>query len=80
MTNADKVISIPVAKTHQWAYLTLSLKNFIGITPLKRYGWTDPQNGSTRVLLHANDPSAKNGFGRLFVDIANAVRPGFGNH
>ena len=34
--NADRVISVPVAKTHSWAYLTLSLKNFIGITPLER--------------------------------------------
>jgi len=73
--DADKVISIPVAKTHKWAYLTLSLKNFIGITPLERYGWTDPQSGNTRVLLHANDPSAKAGFGRLTVDIAKAVKP-----
>jgi len=75
VTDADKVISIPVAKTHQWAYLTLALKNFIGITPLERYGWTDPQTGNTRVLLHANDPSASQGFGRLFVDIAKAVKP-----
>lgn len=73
--DADKVISIPVVKTHKWAYLTLSLKNFIGITPLERYGWTDPQNGNTRVLLHANDPAAVAGFGRLFVDIAKAVKP-----
>lgn len=73
--NADKVISIPVAKTHKWAYMTLSLKNFIGITPLEPYGWTDPQNGNTRVALHANDPGPVSGFGRLFVDIANAVRP-----
>ena len=35
----DRVISVPVAKTHHWAHLTLSLKNFIGITPLERYGW-----------------------------------------
>ena len=75
VTDADKVISIPVAKTHRWAYLTLSLKNFIGITPLERYGWTDPNSGNTRAALHSNDPSAKGGFGRLFVDIANAVRP-----
>ena len=34
--NADRVISVPVAKTHSWAYLTLSLQNFIGITPLER--------------------------------------------
>ena len=75
VVDADKVISIPVVKTHKWAYLTLSLKNFIGITPLEKYGWTDPQNGNTRVLLHANDPSPVSGFGRLFVDIAKAVRP-----
>lgn len=75
VVDADKVISIPVAKTHQWAYLTLSLKNFIGITPLERYGWTDPSTGNTRVLLHANDPGAVSGFGRLFVDIAKAVKP-----
>ncbi|UCH15466.1 MAG: DUF362 domain-containing protein, partial [Bacteroidales bacterium] len=37
VTSADKVISIPVAKTHSWAQLTLALKNFIGITPLSRY-------------------------------------------
>jgi uncharacterized protein (DUF362 family) len=36
--HADKVISIPVAKTHSWAYFTLSLKNFIGVTPFARYG------------------------------------------
>jgi len=75
VVDADKVISIPVVKTHRWAYLTLSLKNFIGITPLERYGWTDPQTGNTRVLLHANDPNAVSGFGRLFVDIAKAVKP-----
>ncbi len=75
VTQADKVISIPVAKTHKWAYLTLSLKNFIGITPLERYGWTDPSSGNTRVALHANDPSASRGFGRLFVDIAKGAAP-----
>jgi uncharacterized protein (DUF362 family) len=74
VTSADKVISIPVAKTHSWAYLTLSLKNFIGITPLSRYGWGSTPNETTRVGLHANDPTAR-GFGRLFVDIANAAKP-----
>jgi uncharacterized protein (DUF362 family) len=37
VVNADKVISIPVAKTHSWAQLTLASKNFVGITPLSRY-------------------------------------------
>ena len=37
VANADKVISIPVAKTHCWAQLTLAAKNFIGVTPMSRY-------------------------------------------
>jgi uncharacterized protein (DUF362 family) len=73
VTQADRVISIPVAKTHKWAYLTLSLKNFIGITPLERYGWTSSGNYD-RVSLHRNDSSPL-GFGRLFVDLARAAQP-----
>jgi uncharacterized protein (DUF362 family) len=73
VTGVDRVISIPVAKTHKWAHLTLSLKNFIGITPLARYGWVSAGNYD-RVLLHRNDPSPR-GFGRLFVDLARAVQP-----
>ncbi len=73
VTGADRVISIPVAKTHKWAYLTLSLKNFVGITPLVRYGWVSSGNYD-RVLLHRND-GRPTGFGRLFVDLARAVRP-----
>jgi uncharacterized protein (DUF362 family) len=71
--DADRVISIPVAKTHKWAYLTLSLKNFIGTTPLEPYGWATSSD-SSRDLLHQNDSSPE-GFGRLFVDIAKAVAP-----
>jgi uncharacterized protein (DUF362 family) len=69
---ADRVISVPVAKTHRWAYLTLSLKNFVGTTPLARYGWTGQE--TTRVRLHSNDPSPR-GFGRLLVDLARAAAP-----
>ena len=72
VARADRVISIPVAKTHRWAYLTLALKNFIGITPLARYGWGGQE--TSRVALHSNDPTPR-GFGRLFVDIAHAVQP-----
>lgn len=73
VTGADRVISIPVAKTHKWAHLTLSLKNFVGITPLARYGWVSSGNYD-RVLLHRNDSGAL-GFGRLFVDLARAAQP-----
>jgi uncharacterized protein (DUF362 family) len=71
--NADRVISVAVAKTHQWAHLTLSLKNFIGITPLERYGWMSRGN-TDRVFLHQND-SRPEDFGRLYIDIANAAQP-----
>jgi uncharacterized protein (DUF362 family) len=73
VTGVDRVISIPVAKTHKWAYLTLSLKNFVGITPLERYGWVSSGNYD-RVLLHRHDSSPL-AFGRLFVDLAHAARP-----
>lgn len=71
--DADRVISVPVAKTHRWARLTLSLKNFIGITPLARYGWYDGGNHD-RAALHSNDYSLR-GFTQLYLDIVNAVRP-----
>lgn len=35
---ADKIISIPVAKTHNYAQLTLALKNFIGVLSIAEYG------------------------------------------
>jgi uncharacterized protein (DUF362 family) len=71
--DADRVISVPVAKTHASAHLTLSLKNFIGITPLQRYGWMS-QNNYDRIDLHRNDPTPAD-FGRLYIDLANAARP-----
>jgi uncharacterized protein (DUF362 family) len=73
VTKADRVISVPVAKTHRWARLTLSLKNFIGITPLETYGWYDG-GGHDRSVLHAHDSSLY-GFTQLYLDIVNAVRP-----
>lgn len=71
--DADRVISVAVAKTHQWAHLTLSLKNFIGITPLERYGWMT-QGNYDRVFLHRNDPTPED-FGRLYMDLARAAQP-----
>jgi uncharacterized protein (DUF362 family) len=71
--DADRVISIPVAKTHRWAHLTLALKNFIGITPLERYGWQSRGNDD-RVFLHQNDMGPAN-FNRLSIDLARAAAP-----
>ena len=39
MANADKVISLAVAKVHCWAQVTLAMKNFLGVTPLSHYGY-----------------------------------------
>ena len=73
VTRADRVISIPVAKTHKWAQLTLSLKNFVGITPLKRYGWKN-KPGYNRVLLHKNDYTPE-AMGQLYIDLSKAAKP-----
>jgi len=70
VARADRVISIPVLKTHRWAQLTLSLKNFVGVTPLQRYGWT-PSGSYSRVLLHVTS----GGIEQVFLDVVDAVKP-----
>ncbi len=64
---ADRIISIPVIKSHRWTQVTASLKNFVGVTSTDRYGlgiqW--------RFLLHDA------GIEQSFIDIAKAVRPDF---
>ena len=62
LKRADLIVSLPKMKTHHWAGVTLSLKNFFGVMPGIFYGW--PKN----VLHHA-------GIGRSILDIAAAVRP-----
>lgn len=71
--HADKVVSIPVAKTHCWAYFTLSLKNFIGVTPFARYGGGE-MGRVDRWKLHRHDMSPLE-FNRFPQDIALAVKP-----
>lgn len=72
VARADRVISIPVLKTHQWAQLTLSLKNFIGVTPLERYGWKGADTMWSRALLDHSSPQA---IAQLYFDIVAAVKP-----
>jgi len=43
--DADLLVSMPKLKTHQWAGVTVSLKNMFGVVPGAVYGW--PKN-----LLH----------------------------
>jgi uncharacterized protein (DUF362 family) len=61
-----------VAKTHSWAHLTLSLKNFIGITPLERYG--DIPNGvmDRGIGLDHSSPAA---IAAIYLDIVQGIQP-----
>lgn len=67
IARADKVISIPVIKSHRWTEVTASMKNFVGSTSTARYGlgiqW--------RFLLH------NAGIEQCFLDIVRAVKPAF---
>ncbi|UCG15641.1 MAG: DUF362 domain-containing protein [Phycisphaerales bacterium] len=68
VSRADRIISIPVIKTHRFAQMTLSLKNLMGVTSAEFYG----QPGITyRTKLH-NAPA---GLEQAFLDIATGLRP-----
>ena len=69
---ADKVISLPVAKTHSWAQLTLALKNFIGITPLSRYAQLIDKTWWNRGTFDHGSPQA---IAQVYLDIVKALRP-----
>lgn len=62
--SADLLVSMPKIKTHHWAGMTLSMKNFFGIIPGMKYGW--PKN-----FLHWH------GIHESIVDINSTVRPQF---
>jgi uncharacterized protein (DUF362 family) len=73
VARADRVISIPVAKTHAWAQLTLSLKNFIGVTPLERYAhWVDPGYWDRGMAF---DHGSTRSIAAIYLDIVDAVKP-----
>jgi uncharacterized protein (DUF362 family) len=72
VANADKVISIPVAKTHSWAQLTLGLKNFIGITPLSRYAQLIDNTWWNRGTFDHSSPKA---IGQIYLDIVKSIKP-----
>ena len=63
LLNADLVVSLPKLKTHHWAGITCSMKNFFGVVPGAVYGW--PKN-----LLHLH------GIDASILDITATVRPG----
>lgn len=70
--NADKIISIPVAKTHSWAQLTLSMKNFIGITPLSRYAQLVNNTWWNRGSFDHSSPQA---IAQVYLDIVKNLKP-----
>jgi uncharacterized protein (DUF362 family) len=73
VANADRVISIPVAKTHAWAQLTLSLKNFVGVTPLEPYAmWLEPGYWDRGKVFDHSSPEA---IGQIYLDVVSAVKP-----
>jgi len=77
VAQADRVISIPVLKTHSWAQLTLSLKNFVGVTPLNRYAQWVPTDDSGGYWDRGKvfDHSSPEAIAGIYLDIVNAVKP-----
>jgi uncharacterized protein (DUF362 family) len=67
VTRADRIITIPVLKTHRWTQLSLAMKNFMGVTPVASYGGGLPW----RFALH----DAPGGLEQCFLDVVAAVRP-----
>jgi len=68
-TRADRVISLPVIKTHRWTLMTGAMKNLFGLTSVNRY--SSPLVNSMRAKLHDA------GLHQVIVDIASQVRPDF---
>ena len=59
---SDFVVSLPKLKTHHWAAMTASMKNFFGVVPGAVYGW--PKN-----ILHFH------GIDNSILDLNATIRP-----
>jgi uncharacterized protein (DUF362 family) len=64
LLRSDFIVSLPKLKTHHWAGMTASMKNFFGVVPGAVYGW--PKN-----LLHFR------GIAQSILDLVATVRPHF---
>lgn len=62
LLRADFIVSMPKLKTHHWAMMTGSMKNFFGVVPGAVYGW--PKN-----ILHMH------GIDNSIVDLNATIRP-----
>lgn len=69
VSRADKIISVPVLKTHMMTQVTASLKNFVGVTSIDDYGYGTP----SRMKLH----NAVGGIEQCFLDVCGAIKPDF---
>ncbi len=64
LLQSDFVVSMPKLKTHHWAGMTASMKNFFGAVPGAVYGW--PKN-----ILHVHGIEAS------ILDLTATIRPHF---
>ena len=64
LLKSDFVVSLPKLKTHHWAGMTVSMKNFFGCVPGAVYGW--PKN-----ILHMH------GIDNSILDLVSTIRPQF---
>lgn len=71
VADADKVISIPVAKTHSWAQLTLATKNYLGTTPLSRYAQLVDNTWWNRGTFDHSSPET---IAQVYLDIEKNIR------
>ena len=62
LLQADFIVSVPKLKTHHWAVMTASMKNFFGVVPGAVYGW--PKN-----ILHFH------GIENSILDLNATIRP-----
>jgi uncharacterized protein (DUF362 family) len=67
VTQADRIISLPVLKTHRYTQITAALKNFVGTASLQRYGIGLPW----RFGLHY----CPGGIESTFLDVVAGVQP-----
>ena len=64
LLQSDFIVSMPKLKTHHWAGMTCSMKNFFGAVPGAVYGW--PKN-----ILHMNGIQAS------ILDLNATIKPHF---
>ena len=64
LLQSDVIVSMPKLKTHHWAGITCSMKNFFGVVPGAVYGW--PKN-----ILHVNGIQAS------ILDLNSTIKPHF---